>query len=174
MQMRFAILGMAVVMAACGGGRGPVTVPGLTGVAIPRAVAAQLSDRFGTWQIVGPGAEAAQCASRFSDPPGPIASGDFNGDGATDIAFQVAANGARHVVAAFARLDGEYVLAEVTAAPEAGGVLGVERKAAPYRHDADGLVFYYSLDTISFGPCGQPQMAYFWGGTSFQARPVFE
>ena len=174
MHMRVAILGMAVMMAACGGRQGSVTVPGLPGVAIPRAVAAQLASRFGDWQIVGPGTEAAPCASRFTEPPGPIATGDFNGDGTTDVALQVSAGDGRHVVAAFARLDGEYVLADVTAAPDAGGVLGVERKAGPFRYDADGLIFYYSLDTISFGPCGQPQMAYFWGGTSFQGRPVFD
>lgn len=174
MLMRIVMLGAAALAAACGGARGPVSVPGVPGVTIPRAVARALSDRWNDWQMIAPGAEAAQCATRFSDPPAAVATGDWNGDGATDLALQIAAPDGRRVVAAFARLDGEYLVAEVTAVPDTGGVLGVERKAGAYRHQADGVVFYYGLDTIAFGACTQPEMAYFWNGTTFEGRAVFE
>ena len=174
MLMRIVMLGAVVLMAACSGGRGAVSVPGVPGVTIPRAVASAVSDRWDDWQIVAPGAEAAQCASRFSDPPSAVATGDWNGDGTTDLAFQIAAPDGRRIVAAFARLDGEYLVFEVTPVPDTGGVLGVERKAGPYRHQADGVVHYYSLDTIAFGACNQPETAYFWNGTTFDGRAVFE
>jgi hypothetical protein len=151
-----------------------VSVPGVPGVTIPRAVASAVSARWDDWQIVAPGAEAAQCASRFSDPPSAVATGDWNGDGTTDLAFQITAPDGQRIVAAFARLDGEYLVFEVTPVPDSGGVLGVERKAGPYRHQADGVVHYYSLDTIAFGACTQPEMAYFWNGTTFDARAVFD
>ncbi len=174
MLMRIVILGAAVLTAACAGGRGPVSVPGVPGVTIPRAVAAAVSERWDDWQIVAPGTEAAQCASRFSDPPSAVATGDWNGDGTTDLAFQIVASDGRRVVAAFARLDGEYLVSEVTPVPDTGGVLGVERKASAYRHQSDGVVFYFSLDTIAFGACDRPEMAYFWNGTTFDGRAVFE
>ncbi len=173
MRMRIVMLGAAVLTAACASSRGPVSVPGVPGVTIPRAVARALSDRWDDWRIVAPGADAAQCASRFSDPPAAVASGDWNGDGSADLAFHITSADGPRVVAAFARLDGAYLLAEVAAAPGSGGVLGVKRKAGAYRHEADGLVFYYSLDTIAFGACNQPEMVYFWNGTGFDGRTVF-
>lgn len=174
MLMRIVMLGTAVLTVACAGGRGSVSVSSVPGVTIPRAVAQALSDRWDDWQVVAPGAEAAPCAGRFSDPPSAVATGDWNGDGTTDLAVQIAASDGRRVVAAFARLDGEYHIAEVTPVPDTGGVLGVERRAGAYRHQADGAVFYYGLDTIAFGACNQPEMAYFWTGTSFDGRAVFE
>jgi hypothetical protein len=174
MLMRIVMLGAAILTAACAGSRGTVAVPGVPGATIPRAVASALSDRWDDWQIVAPGAEAAACASRFSDPPAAVATGDWNGDGTADLAFQITAPDGRRVVAAFARLDGEYVVSEVTPVPDAGGVLGVERRAGSYRHQADGAVYYFSLDTLAFGACNQPEMAYFWTGTAFEGRAVFE
>ncbi len=174
MLMRIVMLGAAVLASACAGSRGAVSLPGVPGVTIPRGVASALSARWDDWQIVAPGAEATQCASRFTEPPSAVATGDWNGDGTADLAFQIATPDGRRVVAAFARLDGEYLVVEVTPVADTGGVLGVERRSGAYRHQSEGLVFYYSLDTIAFGACDQPEMVYFWTGESFDGRAVFE
>jgi hypothetical protein len=174
MFVRILMLGATMIAAACGGTRAPVAVPGAPGITIPRNDDDQLDRRWSNWQIVPPAAEAAACTSRFSDPPSAVVTGDWNGDGMIDLAFQVSTPAGRRVVAAFGRLDDEYVLSDVTATPDAAGVLGVERKAGAYRQQPDGATFFYSLDTIAFGACTQPEMAYFWTGTVFEGRAVYD
>jgi hypothetical protein len=174
MFVRILMFGATLALASCGAGRGSVEVPGAPGVTIPGRVAARLDARWSGWQIVPPGPEAAACTTRFDEPASAVVTGDWNGDGAPDLAFQIATPDGRRVVAAFQRLDGEYLVEEVTTAPAPGGVLGVERKAGAYRHQADGVEFYYGLDTIAFGACSQPEMAYFWTGTRFEGREVYE
>ena len=174
MRVRIPMLALAIAAVGCAGARAPVPVAGAPGVTIPSVVKNALDAQWGGWQIVTPGAEAAPCASRFDRPPVAVATGDWNGDGTDDLAFQIAAPDGRRIVVAFARLDGAYVLREVSAVQDAGGVLGVKRRARSYRQQADGIEFFYSLDTLAFGPCDQPETVYFWNGTAFEGRRVFD
>ena len=174
MTVRIVLVVVATILSACGS-RGPVAVPGAPDVMIPAPVAEQLNRRWSGWQIVPAApADAAACQSRFSEPSGTVVTGDWNGDGTTDLAFQIATSDGRRVIAAFERLDGEYLVADVTEAPATGGVLGVERKASAYRTQPDGVAFYFGLDTIAFGSCAEPERAYFWTGTAFEGRSVYE
>jgi hypothetical protein len=174
MTVRILLAVVATTLSACGS-RGPVAIPGAPDLMIPGAVAQQLDQRWSGWQVVPAApAEASACRSRFSEPSSTVVTGDWNGDGTTDLAFQIATSDGRRVVAVFERLDGEYLIAEVTAAPDTSGVLGVERKASAYRTQPDGVTFYYGLDTIAFGACAEPERAYFWTGTTFEGRTVYE
>lgn len=166
------MLGLALAVAGCAGARAPVPVDGAPGVTIPAAVKDALNARWDDWQIVPPAADAAACASRFDSPPAAVATGDWNGDGTVDVAFQISSPEGRRIVAALQRIDG-YTLTEVSPVKEADGVLGVKRRGKSYRQDDKGIEHFYSLNTLAFGPCNQPETAYFWNGSGFDARQVF-
>ncbi len=177
MPVRLLLLSLAIAVAACTGARREaVPVVGAPGVTIPAAVARLLNSSWKGWQIVAPpAAEAAACSSRFDSPPAAVVTGDWNGDAAADLAFEISGLAGRRVVAALARLDGEYQVYEVIAVPESGGgVLGIEGQGGRYRGQPGGVDLYYGLDTIAFGPCSQPETAYFWTGSKFEARRVFD
>ncbi len=173
MFVRIGLVGLAIAGAACGGARGPVEIAGTPGVTIPAALKRALDSTWRGWQVVTPPADVSACATRYDQPPAPVTSADFNGDGIGDFALQIATPEGRHVVAGLARIDGEYDVRAISAVDDAAGVLGIKRRGSAYRTQADGLAHFYGLDTLAFGACSQPETAYFWTGTGFEGNRVY-
>jgi hypothetical protein len=169
---RILMLTVAVGAAACGSATAPVSVPGPPGLMLPAGLKEALDNRWPQWEIVPP-ADAAACGTRFDRPPAAIITTDLNGDATEDFAFQIASPDGRHVVAALARIDQEYDILEVATGTDASAVLGVKRRGRSYRQQAEGVEHFFSLDTLAFGPCNQPETAYLWTGTAFQTTRVY-
>jgi len=170
---RILIVSLVVAVAACTRAASPVSVPGAPGLMLPAGVKHALDARWDRWEIVPPAADASACATRSDRPPAPIFTVDLNGDSTEDFVFQITSSDGPRVVAALARIDHEYEIVEVTTVTDAGGVVGVKRRGSSYRQQADGVEHFFNLETITFGPCSQPETAYPWNGTAFKATRVY-
>jgi len=170
---RILILNLAVLVGACAHASDPVAVPGAAGLTLPGGVKEALDARWRGWEIVPPPADTTACAKRFDRPPAAIITTDLNGDATEDFAFQITSPEGRRVVAALGRIDHRYEILEVATGTDASAVLGVKRRGRSYREQAEGVEYFFNLDTLAFGPCAQPETAYPWNGTAFEAVHVF-
>jgi hypothetical protein len=96
--------------------------------------------------------------------------GDFDGDGATDVAVPVRRSDGVHLVAGLLHTYG-YTVMDV--APSiAGSTLAVRPRGMRYATPGSIVDYYFSADTIVVSPCNGTPTAYTWNGTAFQAQPL--
>jgi hypothetical protein len=145
---------LAGVAAACASDARPVALPGA-------------GDRMELGSSI-----SATCPGT-PGPPATHVRGDFNGDGTDDVVLWVTTAGTSRLVALFARLDGEYTVAEVgdaTVVPS--GNLEVGRRSTGYQLASLTIDSYFGLDTIVLRACDGTRTAWFWTGGTFQAQPL--
>jgi hypothetical protein len=163
-------VGLAGVAAACASDARPVALPGPGDGAITRGAVRALEAR---WDRVELGSSISATCPGTPGPPATHARGDFNGDGTDDVVLWVTTGGTSRLVALFARLDGEYTVAEVgDAAAVPSGNLDVARRGSGYRLASLTIDSYYGLDTVVMRACDGTATAWFWTGGTFQAQPL--
>jgi len=159
------------VAGGCGGPRAPVTVPGSVGATIPHGALDALRSR---WDGVKLGAgDSGNCAE--GPDPTPLVSGDLNGDGTTDIALWVTIGNTSRLAALFARVGGEYSVAEVVGPDEsARGRVELLRRGTLVRTPPGRFDPYLGLDTISLRACDGSRVAWVWMGSGFRPEPLVD
>jgi hypothetical protein len=163
-------VGLVGAGAACANAARPVAVPGAGDATITRGAVRALEAR---WDRVELGRSVSAICPGAAGPPAPLVRGDFNGDGTKDVALWVTTAGVPRLVALFARLDGEYTVAEVAdTTAVASGSLEVARRGTSYQLASLTIDAFFGLDTIVLGACDGTRTAWFWTGGAFQAQPL--
>jgi hypothetical protein len=164
---------IACVASACASSGAPVAVPGTDEASIPRAALDALRDRWDGVQLgrAGP----VSCGSAAVGPEPPLVSGDWNGDGTTDLALWVRTGELSRLVAVFARGGSEYLALEV-GEPEVlvTSRLEIMRRASLFRTPALNVDAYLALDTVVSRDCDGSRTAWFWSGDGFRARALLD
>lgn len=163
------ILGLAGA-AACAGGSRTVAVPGAGTTVMSRGAVHALEAR---WQDVTLGQPSgAGCPAATEAAPG-LVTGDFNGDGAEDLALWVTTGDTPRLVVLLARLGDEYTVNEVSAgASIPSGGLEVGPRGGRYRLTTLILDTFYGVDTLLVRGCDGTRTAWFWTGATFDAQTV--
>jgi hypothetical protein len=110
----------------------------------------------------------APCANGTDTPA--YVTGDFDGDGATDVIAPIRRSDGVHLVAGLLHTYG-YAVTEVVPSV-AGSTLSVRPRGMRYAIPGSIVDYYFSADTIVVSPCNGTPTAYIWNGTSFQAQPL--
>jgi hypothetical protein len=110
----------------------------------------------------------APCANGTETPA--YITGDFDGDGATDVAAPVRRSDGVHLVAGLLHTYGYAVMDVVPSI--AGSTLSVRPRGMRYGLPGSIVDYYFSADTIVVSPCDGTPTAHIWNGTSFQAQPL--
>lgn len=110
----------------------------------------------------------APCANGTDAPA--YVTGDFDGDGATDVIAPIRRSDGVHLVAGLLHTYG-YAVTEVVPSI-AGSTLSVRPRGMRYAIPGSIVDYYFSADTIVVSPCNGTPTAYIWNGTSFQAQPL--
>ncbi len=164
------ILGLLSAAAACASTSSPVAVPGAGEAAITRGAVAALEAR---WDGVELGSSRSATCPGVSGAPVPLVRGDFNGDGAEDVVLWVTTSGTPRLAALFARLDGEYTVAEVGEAAAVGSsALDVARRGTTYQLTSLTVDSFFGVDTVVLRACDGTRTAWFWTGQTFQAQSI--
>jgi hypothetical protein len=163
------VLLTGVLMASgCGGVRATAFPAPPTGSTLPPSLTRLVAARWSGARVETP-TPAASC----TPPDGaraaarPFTTGDFNGDGATDVALWAVTPQGPHLAVAIARLGG-YTLHEVTAAAApAVGPISTRSRAERYHRAGSTMDWYFGADTLVVSPCGAAPVAYLWTGFGF-------
>jgi hypothetical protein len=152
-------------MIGCGGAssRAPLEAPGIT--APPSALRDFVADRWPRGQIA---AATAPCVPSATPA---FVSGDFNGDGLTDIAARVSTPEGAHLVHAIARLGDFAFYAVPLDGDLATGQLGLRKRGEKYLPES-GVSDYLGADTPTVTPCGQQPTAFFSTGSGIDPRRI--
>jgi hypothetical protein len=110
----------------------------------------------------------APCANGTDAPA--YVTGDFDGDGATDVIAPIRRSDGVHLVAGLLHTYG-YAVTEVVPSI-AGSTLSVRPRGMRYAIPGSIVDYYFSADTIVVSPRNGTPTAYIWNGTSFQAQPL--
>ncbi len=162
---------LVAVAAAMAGGCVTVKTPEVANRPATSDVLLQLArDKWKTADLVKT-PPSPQCQSGTPASANGVVSGDFNGDGAVDVAAQVSTPDGVHLVAAIVRTD-EDQLVDVTKVSESGTQLAVSVKGGRYFKPKSQFDFYYGTDTLTLADCGPVHSAYVWDGTGFDMMSV--
>ena len=127
---------------------------------------AEIDERWKGAQVV----QAAACPQ--GGAASSVVAGDLNGDGRIDLALRVQAADGLHLVVALTRTD-DYDLWEITKGVPGGNVqLTVKPRGMRYYRKDSTLDNYFPADTLTVTPCGQPSVAFYWTGNSFDPMPL--
>jgi hypothetical protein len=157
-----------VLMASACGARATRLPTPPTGSTLPRNLTRLVASRWRGARVEMPAAATTCAASNgASAATQPFTTGDFDGDGSTDVALWAVTPEGPHLAVAIARLGG-YTLHEV--APAAGpavGPISIRPRAARYRRAGSTMDWYFGADTLVVSPCGAAPVAYLWTGFGF-------
>lgn len=169
-QHAIAIVGLVGTLAGCASVTSPVQVGGAADATIPRGAVRALEQR---WAQVELGSSISATCPGTSGAPTTLVRGDFNGDGTDDIVMWVTAGGTPRLVALFARLDGEHVVAEFGESPVSGpATLEVARRGTAYSLASLTVGAFFGVDTVLLRGCDGVRTAWFWTGASFQPQAL--
>jgi hypothetical protein len=107
-----------------------------------------------------------------TDSQGAFLSGDFDGDGAKDVAAPVKRADGLHIVAGLQHTY-DYTVMDVTEKPDASADrFTVRPRGARYSVPGSDVDYYFGADTIVVAPCGGAPTAYIWTGMGFDPQPL--
>jgi hypothetical protein len=98
--------------------------------------------------------------------------GDFDGDGAEDVAAPVKRDDGVHLVAGLRHTYDYTVVDVVEAADPSAARFVVRPRGARYTLPGSEVDYYFGADTIVAAPCGAAPTAYVWNGTGFEPRAL--
>ncbi len=110
----------------------------------------------------------APCVNGAETPA--YVTGDFDGDGATDVAAPIRQADGVHLVAGLLHTYGYTVMDVVPSI--AGSTLAVRPRGMRYAIPGSIVDYYFSADTIVVSPCNGTPTAHIWNGTTFQAQAL--
>jgi hypothetical protein len=110
----------------------------------------------------------APCANGTETPA--YVTGDFDGDGAADVAAPIRQSDGVHLVAGLLHTYGYAVMDVVPSI--AGSTLSVRPRGMRYAIPGSIVDYYFSADTIVVSPCNGAPTAHIWNGTSFQPQAL--
>jgi hypothetical protein len=110
----------------------------------------------------------APCANGTETPA--YVTGDFDGDGAADVAAPIRQADGVHLVAGLLHTYGYAVMDVVPSI--AGSTLSVRPRGMRYAIPGSIVDYYFSADTIVVSPCNGTPTAHIWNGTSFQPQAL--
>jgi len=115
---------------------------------------------------------SAAVTSTTTDAQAALVAGDFDGDGAKDVAAAVKRDDGLHVVVGLQHTY-DYEVVDVTdkADPSADRVT-VRARGTRYTLPDSDVDYYFGADTIVLTPCGAKPTAYLWNGEGFEAQPL--
>lgn len=165
--MKTAVLLAGVLLASGCAATRPTSFPAPPdGTTVPREVRRLVTARWKGARIETPAAAACNGGESTSEAR-PFTTGDFDGDGATDIALWAVTRDGPRLAVALARLGG-YSLREVTpAATPTVGPISIRSRGARYHRADSTMDWYFGADTLVVSPCGAPPVAYLWSGFGF-------
>jgi hypothetical protein len=171
----FVLIVLAALEAACSSG-GPLkpTATSTDSVTVPKAFVQHLESR---WKGASVAARATSPCSPGSETSGADAqraylAGDFDGDGARDVAAPVKRDDGLHVVAGL-RHTYDYTVIDVTEKADASADrFTVRPRGTLYKVPGSDVDYYFGADTIVLTPCGGTPTAYLWTGMGFDPRPL--
>jgi hypothetical protein len=120
-----------------------------------------------TASACSPGSEASDV-----DTSRTYLTGDFDGDGAEDVAAAVTRDDGVHLVAGLRHTYGYTVVDVIEAADASASRSGVRPRGTRYKLPDSDVDYYFGADTIVAAPCGAAPTAYLWNGTGFEPRPL--
>lgn len=174
MRTASALILLATLEAACSSG-GPLKVSDAT---LPKPFVSHVESQWTGASVVpratSPCAPAAASGSSTQavDAPAAFVTGDFDGDGFSDVAAPVKRGDGLHVVAGL-RHTYEYTMMDVIGKPdESADRLTVRPRGTLYKVPGSDVDYYFGADTIVLAPCSGSPTAFLWTGSSFDPRPL--
>ena len=158
------VLSCLVLTLGCGGKQATVDQP--ASGAPPAVVVDYVDQQWPNAQIAAP--SGASCSTPASPP---FVTGDFNGDGLTDIAARVAAPDGTRLVHAIARVNTFVFYSIPLEGDLANGQLSMRKRGDKYVPES-GVADYFGADTPVVTPCGLPPTAFFPTGTGIDPRKI--
>jgi hypothetical protein len=166
--VKVALLVAGVLMASACGATPATQLPAPpTGSTLPSSLTKIVAARWKGARIEAPAAQSGCASTTSTTAAQPFTTGDFDGDGATDVAFWAVATDGPHLAVAIARLGG-YSLREITlASPPVVGSISTRPRATRYHRGGSPMDWYFGTDTLVVTPCGAAPVAYLWTGFGF-------
>jgi hypothetical protein len=122
--------------------------------------------------VVPDTAACTPAASATAAGSSPVVSGDFDGDGATDVAAPVKRDDGLHVVAGLRHTYDYKVVDVLDKADTAAERLAVRPRGALYNLPGSDVDYYFGTDTLVIAPCDGSPTAYLWNGQGFDPQPL--
>lgn len=167
-SLTFLLVLMTFAISGCSTATGVVAVPGAGDETVTNGVRRAVRE---AWPGAELGLPAPMSCAGGTAAPVTLVRGDFNGDGAEDVALAVDDDGTRRLVAGFARLEGEYSVIElgdgVMATPL---TLDVVLGGSVYQLESLTVDFFFSTDTVVTRACDGQRTAWIWTGDTFQPQ----
>ncbi|MEO8483731.1 MAG: hypothetical protein ABI634_16090 [Acidobacteriota bacterium] len=170
---------LAVMQAACSSG-GPLnaTAARIDAAGVPKPFVANVEAQWKN-AAVAPratapcaAAPAASTRSAGSAAQQAFIAGDFDGDGASDVAAPVKRDDGLHLVVGLQHTY-DYSVVDVTDKPDASfDRVTVRPRGALYNVPGSDVDYYFGVDTLVVTPCGGSPTAYLWNGAGFEAQPL--
>ncbi len=178
MRTASALILLATLEAACSSG-GPLKVGGANAdpTTLPKSFAGHIESQWKGASVVA--RVTSPCAPASASGSGPQAvdaaafvTGDFDGDGFSDVAAPVKRGDGLHVVAGL-RHTYEYTVMDVIGKPDdAADRLTVRPRGTLYKVPGSDVDYYFGADTIVLAPCSESPTAFLWTGSSFDPQPL--
>lgn len=178
MRIASVLVLFAAIEAACSSG-GPLNVRATDtdSATVPRPfiqhVASQWKGATVTARAASPCAPSTSGSGTVAaDAPRAFLAGDFDGDGANDVAAPVQRADGIHLVAGLQHTYGYTVLDVTDKADASADRFTVRTRGSMYKVPGSDVDYYFGTDTIVLVPCSGTPTAYLWNGQGFDAQPL--